>query len=235
MGFANFDTSDDTYKMLFAGNEASGNRLEVLNSPINKRPRTEFFNGNGFLFDANAETPSKGYYFGRTLVQNNLAHHNGAAGIQIWGNHRMDVIHNTVYQNATVLPWGEVGFERTRDIRFVNNVVVARATNPLDTWQPSVHDRWAERVLRLHNLYWGGVKAPVVGINDIVAEPRFINPSADPATADYRLHPASPGLAAARWETYSPAIDFAGRRRPANTPADLGAFQNQAPPRVTNP
>jgi hypothetical protein len=226
MGYANFDASDDAYKMLLSANEASGNRLEVPNAPFGKRPRTGFFNGNGFLFDANAETPSKGRYLGRTLVQNNLAHHNGAAGLQIWGNHRMDVIHNTVYLNATVLPWGEVGFERSRDIRFVNNLVVARATNPLDTWQPHTHDRRAERVLRLNNLYWGGLRPPVAGVNDLVAEPRFLHASADPATADFRLQPDSPGLSAARWETFSPPVDFAGRRRPASSPADLGAFQH---------
>ncbi len=225
MGFANFDTADNIFKMLVSGNHVSGNRLEVMNQPFGKKPKTSFFNGNGLLFDANAESPSKGVYFGRTLVQNNLVYNNGAAGIQLWANHRMDIVNNTAYQNGTVLPWGQIGFERSRDVRLFNNIIVGREDTPLDTWFERM-DSGTSGIIRSNNLYWSGLLPNVVGINDIVADPQFVNPSSDPAVADFRLKPGSPALKAGRWELFSPIIDLDGRPRPAHASPDLGSFQH---------
>lgn len=68
-------------------------------------------------------------------------------------------------------------------------------------------------------------KPNIEGINDLMADPLFIKPSADPAVADFRLQPGSPALKAGRWETFSPIVDLEDKPRLHNGVLDLGAFQ----------
>lgn len=223
MGYANFDAQDNIYKTLIAGNRASGNRLTVKNHLWNAPEKTKFYNGNGFLLDANADKPET--YLGRTLVQNNLAFNNGAGGIQCWGSHRLDIVNNTVWHNATVIPWGQVGFEYCRDVRFFNNIIVAPPDRPLDTWFLGRADERTAGIVRAHNLYWGGAHPNVPGIADVVADPLFVNPGTDAATADFRLKPGSPARGPGRWEQFTPSIDLDGRPRPLRDAPAMGAYQ----------
>ncbi len=223
MGYANFDAQDNAYKILVSGNRASGNRLTVKNHLRNESPRTKFYNGNGILLDANADKAVT--YLGRTLVQNNLAFNNGGGGIQMWGSHRLDLLNNTIAHNATVIPWGQVGFEFCSDVRFINNIVVAPPGLPLDTWFLGRADERTSRIVRSNNLYWGGGHPNIPGIGDIVADPLFVNPGTDSATADFRLKPGSPARQGGRWELFSPGTDLDGKPRPGNGAPALGAFQ----------
>ncbi len=225
MKFSNFDAVDNVTKFLIAGNTVAGNKLTVMNHPYGKDTKTGFFNGNGILIDANAEKPPE-VYLGRTLVQNNLVFNNGAGGIQLWGNHRLDVISNTVYRNGTVIPWGEIGIERNIDVRLINNVIVAGERNALDSWYSRQPDKNTARILRANNLYFGGAKPHVPGIEDRVGDPLFVNPGTDPATADFSLKPESPARASGRWEHDTPAADVLGRPRPPGGALDRGALQN---------
>ena len=220
---SNFDALDNVYKILLAGNRASGNRLTVKNHFWGEKTKTRFYNGNGFLLDANADKAVT--YLGRTLVQNNLAFNNGAGGIQLWGSHRLDLVNNTVAFNATVIPWGQVGFEYCRDVRFFNNIIVAPPDRPLDTWFLGRADERTAGIVRSHNLYWGGAHPNIPGIADLVADPLFVNPGTDPATADFRLKPSSPARQPGRWELFTPSSDFDGQPRPTRAAPALGAYQ----------
>jgi hypothetical protein len=219
MGYANFDAQDNVYKILIVGNRAGGNRLTQKNHFWGAPEKTKFYNGNGFLLDANADKPVT--YLGRTLLQNNLAISNGAGGIQMWGSHRLDLVNNTVAYNGTVIPWGQVAFEYCRDVRFINNIVVAPPDRPLDTWFLGRADERTAGIVRINNLYWGGAHPNVPGIADLVADPLFVNPGG----ADFRLQPASPARQPGRWETFTPITDLDGKRRPTRAPPALGAYQ----------
>lgn len=226
MGYANFDAADNAFKILIARNRIDGNRLTVPNQPYGKEKKTRFFNGNGMLLDANAEKMDD-YYLGRTLVQNNLVFNNGGGGIQMWGSHRLDIINNTLYHNGATpeLKWGQFGVDFCRDVRIINNIVVAQPDRPLDCWQAVMTDRWTDKILRVNNLFWGGVKPNIEGIDDMKGDPLFVNASADPALADFRLKDGSPALKAGRWETFAPILDLEGKPRPLRGRLDLGAFQ----------
>jgi hypothetical protein len=228
MHYANFDAADNVPKFLIAGNRVTGNKLTVPNSPWNKTPKTRFYNGNGILLDANAEKPLPDAYAGRTLVQNNVVWDNGGGGVQTWGNHRMDIVNNTLYLNGTQPErWGQIGLDMTRDVRVANNVVVAQPDGTLDTWRTGRPDRPAKidaapyRIDRANNLFSGGAKPPVPGANAVVADPLFVDASA----GDFRLKPGSPAVRAGVWAAFVPAADAAGNPRPAGGPPDLGAFQ----------
>lgn len=225
MGYADFDAVDNAFKILIAGNRVSGNKLTVFNHPRGEKA-TAFYNGNGILLDDNAGSPDKAY-LGRTLVQNNLSYNNGGGGIQMWGSHRIDIINNTIHHNASDPDWGQIGFEKCGDVRLINNIISAPPDRALDTWVTARMDEGTSGILRLNNLYWGGAEPPVGGINDLHADPLFVNPSADPATADFGLKPGSPALKAGRWELFSPGTDLKGKPRPAAAGPDLGAYQHQ--------
>ncbi len=224
MGYANFDSLENVHKMLIAGNRVSGNRLYVMNQPWGKPVKTKFFNGNGIILDANAEKPPA-VYAGRTLVQNNLVFNNGGGGIQMWANHRMDLVNNTVYHNGTTpeLKWGQIGFERCRDVRLINNIIVAQPDRPLDTWMVGRPDKNTADIVRLNNLYWGGVNPHISGAGDIDADPQFVNPGDDPAEADFRLRPDSPAIGAGIRDSLTPLVDVFGQFRPSANEVDLGA------------
>jgi len=223
MHYADFDKVDNVTKILVRGNQAYGNQCKVY-----KKSGPKIYNGNGMLFDANCEDylhPDA--YLGRTLIQNNLVYGNGGGGIQNWGSHRLDIVNNTLYHNGITpeLKWGNMGFDYCKDVRIINNIVVALPDRPLDFWVLSHADRDTSKMVRLNNLYFGGVKPNITGTNDIVADPLFMNASLDPTVADFRLKAGSPARKAGV-QTFesAPLVDIKGNLR-AGGGIDRGALK----------
>ncbi|WP_373515705.1 right-handed parallel beta-helix repeat-containing protein [Persicitalea sp.] len=224
MHYADFDKTDNVTKILVRGNQAYGNQCKVY-----KKTDPKIFNGNGFLFDANCEAylhPDA--YLGRTLIQNNLVYGNGGGGIQNWGSHRLDIVSNTLYNNGITpeLKWGNIGLDYCKDVMLINNIIVAQADRPLDFWLPSrPADRDTANIVRINNLYFGGLRPNINGRGDIVADPLFRNASLDPKVADFRLKPGSPAIRAGYHHFNSaPLVDVAGKARVASA-LDRGAFR----------
>ena len=193
MMYADFDKVDNRTKIVIRNNQVYGNQRKVGK----KEGTPVWFNGNGMLFDANREEYiDPDYYLGRTLIQNNLVYGNGGGGIQNWGCHRLDIINNTIYHNGITpeLKWGNIGLDFCQDVRIINNIIVALADRPLDTWMVNRADKNTAAITRINNLYYGGAVANISGYGDIVADPMFKNPSLDPAIADFRLKPGSPAF-----------------------------------------
>ena len=223
MHYADFDKVDNVTKILVRGNQAYGNQCKVY-----KKTGPKIFNGNGMLFDANCEAHLQpDSYLGRTLIQNNLVYGNGGGGIQNWGSHRLDIVNNTLYYNGITpeLKWGNIGLDFCKDVRIVNNIIVAQADRPLDFWLPHrEQDRDTSNIVRINNLYYGGLRPNIKGRGDIVADPLFINASLDPAVADFRLKPGSPAVQAGYHQFDStPIVDVAGKSRRL-VAIDRGAF-----------
>jgi len=207
MMYADFDKADNVTKILIRNNQAYGNICKA---------RTSKFNGDGLLFDANCEDyiyPD--FYLGRTLIQNNLVYGNGGGGIQNWGSHRLDIINNTIYHNGIDIKWGNIGLDFCKDVRLINNIVVALPDCPLDRWFLHQADRKVENVTRINNLYYGGAMPNIPGTGDIVADPMFVNPSLDPSVADFRLKPGSPAInSGVQNFTDMSSVDLDGKTRP---------------------
>lgn len=221
MMYADFDKVDNVTKILVRNNQAYGNICKA---------RPSKFNGNGFLFDANCEDyiyPD--FYLGRTLIQNNLVYGNGGGGIQNWGSHRLDIVNNTIYHNGTNLKWGNIGLDFCKDVRLINNIVVALPDCPLDSWFLHQADRKVANVTRINNLYFGGAKPNIAGYGDIVADPQFVNASIDPAVADFRLKPGSPALNSGYSKSeYIPSVDLEGKGlNLKDKNISLGAYQSK--------
>lgn len=224
MHYADFDKTDNVTKILVRGNQVYGNQCKVYKQGPNK-----LFNGNGMLFDANCEAylhPDA--YLGRTLIQNNLVYGNGGGGIQNWGSHRLDIVNNTLYHNgiSPELRWGNIGLDYCKDVRLVNNIIVALPDRPLDFWLPNREkDRDTSKIVRLNNLYFGGMKPNIKGTNDLVADPLFVNASLDASVADFRLKAGSPAVKAGFHTLDSaPVVDVKGNLRVGKS-IDRGAFK----------
>jgi hypothetical protein len=218
MMYADFDKIDNVTKILVRNNQIYGNQRKTKKKVKDWAP--EIFNGNGMLFDANSEAyiyPD--FYLGRTLIQNNLVYGNGGGGIQNWGCHRLDVVNNTIYHNgiSPELRWGNIGLDFCKDVRIVNNIVVALPDRPLDYWMPEREDRETSKIVRINNLYFGGMKPNISGSGDVVADPMFVNPSLDPSVADFRLKPGSPAInSGVQNLTDAPSVDLDAKARSAN-------------------
>lgn len=221
LGVANFDAVDNTYRDLIRNNIVSGNRCNVEWRKIGK-----ISDGNGIIIDTNHVPGEDKAHLGRTLIQNNLVFNNGGSGIHSFKSHRVDIINNTAYLNGASpeLRWGQIFFQRTDDGRMVNNILWARDDQPVNTVGLGGDDQANTNIERSHNLYFNG-EDPIMGQSDKVSDPRFVNPSVDPAVADFHLKPGSPALNGGHRESFGPWVDLEGNPR-ADKP-DMGAYERE--------
>ena len=162
---------------------------------------------------------------GRTLIQNNLSFNNGGSGIHSFKSHRVDIINNTAYFNGATpeLRWGQIFLQRTDDARVMNNILVSRDDQPINTVSANSNDKENTNVVRSHNLYFGGNSAPIMGEHDSIADPQFVNPSVDATVADFHLKAGSPALGAGVTKPFGPLLDLDGQPRGA-TPT-MGVYE----------
>ena len=161
-----------------------------------------YSDGNGIILDVNQQygrSPDGFHYIGRTLVQSNLCYDNGGSGIHTVTADHVDIINNTVYLNSASvhLEYGEIFTYGSNDVRIMNNVLVAPVANLAAGEKPEpVNSPGGKNsdVIMAHNIYFGGNIPPVMGEGDMIADPRFVNPSLDDKVADFHLRPDSPAL-----------------------------------------
>jgi hypothetical protein len=227
LGTANFDTADNVYKVLIRNNRVSWNRTYVKWKQINKMS-----DGNGIIVDSLVMPTENKAYIGRTLVQNNVSTYNGGSGIHAFKARRIDIVNNTAFMNAATpeLEWGQIFLQRTDDARVINNILWARDGEPVNTVSKDLSDKGNTNIVRANNVYFGGGYAPIMGTDDLVADPYFVDPALttwqSPTLANFRLKPGSPALKRGRWEPVTPLTDIDGNPRPLNEPPDVGAFQH---------
>lgn len=223
----NFDAAAGAYRMLVRHNRTHDNLCTQPWTVTGK-----FSDGNGIIIDdfKNTQNKSKnGVYEGRTLVQGNLSYRNGGSGIHAYHSNRVDIVNNTAWMNSASpeLQYAQIFAQDCEDVRIVNNILVAPVadTNAGEKPEPVNGAGRCKNVVYANNLYFGGNRKPLIGENDRVADPLFINPSADPAKADFHLKPGSPAAKAGRWEPFTPILDLDGKLRPLDGPPDAGAYQ----------
>ncbi|HEV7300317.1 MAG TPA: right-handed parallel beta-helix repeat-containing protein [Tepidisphaeraceae bacterium] len=227
MGTFNFDTTSNVYKTLLRNNRVSWNRTYIMWKHIGK-----VSDGNGIIIDSIVMPTQNAAYLGRTLVQNNVATHNGGSGIHAFKAHQLDIINNTAFMNGASpeLRWGQIFLQRTNDARVINNVMWARDGQPVNTVNKDGSDKGNTNITRANNVYFGGGFPPIMGTDDVVADPLFVDPWLttwqEPSMTNFRVKPGSPALGKGRWEPITPLTDIDGNPRPLNAAPDAGAFQH---------
>lgn len=175
---------------------------------------------------------------GRTLVQSNLCYDNGGSGIHTVKANRVDIIGNTAYLNSASksLEYSQIYAYSSDDVRIINNVFYAPRGKPLDLST----EKSSANIVYANNLFFGagdnnvqsggglgaggGSKAGDLGSN-VQADPRFVSASLDPAVADFRLAPDSPGIDRGATVPGMPHNDLLGHERPQGGAPDLGAYE----------
>jgi parallel beta-helix repeat protein len=209
----NYDNTTG-YRTIVTNNRSFGNRLYV---PWFSAGRCMgIFDGNGIIIDSNRLLG----YTGRTLVANNLVVNNGGSGIHAFSSDHVDIIHNTAYHNeqSPEVNDGEIFTNRTTDGLIQNNILCADASNVLNTNYNSLN------VTHLNNLFFGGTAVAVLGTAYVRADPQFVNPTTDWATANFQLRSTSPALDKGLTTPLLPT-DLLYRPRVVGASADIGAYE----------
>ncbi|MBC8101711.1 MAG: hypothetical protein H7Z41_03890, partial [Cytophagales bacterium] len=101
--------------------------------------------------------------------------------------------------------------------------LVSRPNQPINSVGPDGGDQKSTKVVRAHNLYFGGLAPKLTGEGDRIADPLFVNASTDPEAADFRLRPGSPALKSGVRQAFLPLMDLDGKLRGAAP--SRGAFE----------
>ena len=153
----------------------------------------------------------------RALIANNLSAFNGGSGIHTFRTAHVDIVGNTTYWNGSVVDYEELFANRSDDVVIVNNIIVPRPGGRVTSNNRNTRLRWD------HNLY-PTPQSVVSGPNDIVADPRFVDPQRDPSRGGFRLAPGSPGINSASDELPQ-AVDLERKPRPQSGGRDRGAYE----------
>jgi parallel beta-helix repeat protein len=198
--------------------------------------------GNGLIIDDFRNTQygsTNGAYPNKTLVENNVAYHNGARGIHVFLSDHVVVRNNTVYHNnwdsTNNATWrGELSCVKSSDVKWYNNIAVASSAlngnntammdgggNQGTEWAGNLlldSDKPATPSVKIS----GGADRKVVLANNLVgSDPRFVAPGTG-VGADFRLKAGSPAIGAAR-AADAPTKDLLGRKR--DKKPDIGAYE----------
>jgi hypothetical protein len=209
-----------SYKIRITGNTVYGNQTKVKWSQCDC-----YSDGNGIIIDTNKEKPAGtgDDYQGRTLVADNVVFDNGGSGIHAFKSQHVDIVNNTAYENSASphLKYANVFGAQSRDVRILNNIAVARPGLPVNSNSQN------QDVTYDYNLYFNGTAPQTTGPHDLVADPKFLNPTTDPTAADFRLRPGSPAL-----DTGTPFAavprDITGATRTPGQAYDRGAYASTA-------
>ena len=228
---SNHDNDTSQYRTVIRNNTCFGNdnRVKFWMMDI-------FSDGNGIIIDATRNTQghitNDGYsepYNGRTLIANNVCYLNGGRGVNIYESDNIDVVHNTLYRNATRSNVEqEIELGRTKNVRIYNNIIVpSRGKHAIGGYQ-------TEDIRTDYNLVYGVKPHGGFGFGDhtIDGRPRFrkgptrsiLDDDRAWQKVDFRQHPRSASIDAAT-AAWAVDTDKDGRDRSEHAPADAGAYE----------
>ncbi len=170
-------------------------------------------------------------YQGRTLIANNVCYDNGGRGVQVYQSSKVDVVHNTLYQNLKTPEiasrGGDLGAFESSDVVFANNLVFAK-----DGLFPA-RSADSTGIVFENNLYvgsrpgnYGGAEhVGEIVVTDVDRELVVAAGSASDALA-YDLVEGSSAIDAGSTRFVNVVDrDFAGRDRSRDSAPDIGAFE----------
>ena len=216
-----FDSDNVTsYKNIIRNNKCYTNKTTIPWHSIRK-----LSDGNGIIIDINqypyGGSPGGVPYVGRTLVENNLCVNNGGSGIHAYRANHVDMINNTVYQNATVLSdYANIFANDCVDVNIFNNISYAASGKKCNSTNKNVNVKYD------FNIYFNGSVA-VQGTNDAIADPKFINPSTDVTMSNFKLQTTSPAIDQGSNVAGQYSLkDILGISRPQGLKPDRGAYEH---------
>jgi hypothetical protein len=219
------------YKIIVRGNVSYGsyNYIPFYYSNQQDPSKRKITDGNGIILDdySNSQLFAGGTgkpYGGKTLVANNVCFNNGGSGIHVYKSTAVDIVHNWAEGNNAhpEIDGGQIFSNDSKNIRVLNNVLVARAGKPVNS-----DYRNDATVVYDFNVYWSqdGVAPKFTrGLGkNLLVSPKLILIDWEKGNRTFSAERSSP-LRGAGFPCPDVPTDFSGRRRNVNRP-DIGPFQ----------
>ena len=215
----NYDShSGGDYTMIIKNNVLYGNELYVpwLGPCL-------IYDGNGIIVDSeNNATIGKPAYTGKTLIENNIVHHNGGRGIHMLHSNNIDVINNSCYMNgrSPAISDGEITVQGATNVRVFNNIVYAR-----DGERANYKDAASTGFSSGNNLIFNAASNKISFTNSsdkVGQDPLFINTGLE--TGNFKVQNTSPAINAGNAVVFAPE-DYEGTVRPQAGVSDIGAYE----------
>ena len=215
----NYDShSSGGYTMIIKNNVVYGNELYVpwIGPCL-------IYDGNGIIVDSeNNVTIGKPAYTGKTLIENNIVHHNGGRGIHMLNSNNVDVINNTCYMNgrSPAISDGEITVQGATNVRIFNNIMYAR-----DGERANYKDAPSTGFSSGNNLIFNAASNKISFTNTtdkVNQDPLFVN--TDLNTGNFNVQNTSPAINAGNTIIFAPK-DYEGVIRPQGPTSDIGAYE----------
>jgi hypothetical protein len=225
-------------KIIFRGNKIYNNYclvkwIEILN----------YSDGNGIIIDINdGSAPGTTEYIGKFLVENNVVFDNGGRGLYIMQAGNATFRNNTSYWNSksSFSTGGEMVCYNAHDVKFINNIGWANPAYSSENYAICDNGNWGnnKNITWKNNLAFNGTIGQnstyfhlttttfVDNTNKTGVNPIFINPSINPATANFKLQAGSPAIDAGTAAFGLPAYDITYSPRVQGNNVDLGAYES---------
>ena len=161
------------------------------------------YDGNGIIVDSeNNVTIGKPAYTGKTLIENNIVHHNGGRGIHMLNSNNIDVINNTCFMNgrSPAISDGEITVQGATNVRVYNNIMYAR-----DEERANYKNASSTGFSSGNNLIFNAASTKISFTNstDIVdQDPLFINTGLN--TGNFKVQNTSPAINAGTAIIFAP-------------------------------
>jgi parallel beta-helix repeat protein len=220
------------YHIIISNNLVYNNRV-LIDNPSD---------GNGIILDNNDLGGTPDLQSPKTLIANNVIFHNGGRCIHLLNSSNADILNNTCYHNVETQRisegcGGEISLQRTYsyssaiNIKVYNNVVYGKGgtcnngREQAYVFQVFCSQYGCPQFTSGYNIWFNGA-VEQLGPHDIVADPMFMNPSLDPAAANFSLLPSSPAIDSGT-DQFAQAVprDYFGISRPQGQGFDRGAYE----------
>jgi len=227
-------------KIIFRGNKIYNNYCRVKWISI-----ADYSDGNGIIIDINdGSAPGTTEYTGKFLVENNVVFDNGGRGLYIMQAGNATFRNNTSYWNSKspFSTGGEMVCYNAHDVKFVNNVAWANPAYSSENFAICDNGNWGNNrnITWKNNIAFNGTAGQpstyfnlttttsVDNSNKTGVNPMFVNPSIDPAVANFKVLQGSPAIDAGTIEYGLPAYDITYAARTQGGSVDLGAYESSS-------
>jgi parallel beta-helix repeat protein len=217
------------YNIIVRNNICYGNENKIGEFTKNINDVGTATDGNGIIIDY--LTPNNHYPY-NVLVEGNLCYDNGGRGIHVFKSANTTVRYNTCWHNnrnkldySSAHNEGDLSCVFADNVNLYDNIVVSNT----GTCAASIGLIAATHIKLSNNLIQGprftSADSSIVSESGtMIADPKLVNPSADPLAANFRLQPGSPAIDAADGAP-APPTDLDGVAHPGSHANALGAYQ----------
>ncbi|MEH1859225.1 MAG: choice-of-anchor D domain-containing protein [Nostoc sp.] len=217
----NFDNNTTDYRMIFRDNIVYDNQSLI---PWKNGGTDKITEGHGIMLDTTNTSKDNVAYTGKALIANNITYDNGGAGINVFKATNVDVINNTAYKNAQVLPEsGEIGVTYSENVRVYNNILYASDNQNANRIKYDTNVTFDRNLVYNSNLFQPSDNLNATGLQNLLGQdPQFV----DPDKGNFALKPGSVAI-----DGGSNAFNSITKKTPqdgdgnGSTVIDIGAYE----------